>query len=175
MNPQHIMEEAKLNGVKVFTHDVFEDHRGDYVEIYEKPFYNRAGVNIDFIQDDISTSHKNVLRGIHGDYVTWKLVTCLSGSFYSVILDMNKESSTYRQWLSFDLNDETRKQILIPPGFGNSILSLEDGSVYHYKQSTTYKKGRQFTVRWDDPLLKIDWPIENPILSERDSTAEFLT
>ena len=105
-------------GLKIFTPYVFEDHRGSYIELYDRPHYQELGVDVDFVQEDISITDKNVLRGLHGDHVTWKLVTCLRGSLYSVILDMNEDSPTYRQWAAVGLNDKTKLQVLIPPGYG---------------------------------------------------------
>lgn len=163
------VSKTKLEGVLLIKPHVFEDHRGEYVETYNEEQYKEAGIDVDFIQDDISVSSKNVLRGIHGDAVTWKLVSCLYGEFYMVVVNWDKDSPQYRQWESFILSDENRLQVLIPPKFGNGHVVLSDIAIFHYKQSTYYDRARQFTILWNDPKLNIRWPVSNPILSKRDS------
>ena len=149
---------------------IFRDFRGSYVETYNEKLYTGAGIEVKFIQDDISTSHKHVLRGIHGDDVTWKLVSCLYGEFYLVVVNWDKASSQYKQWESFTLSDQNRLQVLIPPNFGNGHVVLSETAIFHYKQNTYYDRSRQFTIMWNDPELDIKWPVEKPILSERDSS-----
>jgi len=147
---------------------VFEDFRGQYVETYNRNEYFAAGIPIDFIQDDISVSRQHVLRGIHGDSKTWKLISCLYGSLYMVVINNDPKSSQYRQWESFTLSDTNRLQVLVPPNFGNGHLVMSQQAIFHYKQSTLYARDAQFTLRWNDPDLKIWWPISNPITSIRD-------
>lgn len=162
--------ETKLQGVLLIKPPtIFEDFRGSYIELYNEEIYKNAGILVDFKQDDISTSKKNVLRGIHGDSTTWKLVSCLYGSFYLVVVDCKKDSKQFMQWESFELSDANREQVLIPPGFGNGHLILSDRAIFHYKQSTFYDRESQFTYLWNDPKLNIRWPTSNPILSLRDS------
>ena len=150
----------------------FKDFRGEYVEIYNQHIYNQAGINQQFIQDDISISKRHVLRGIHGDYKTWKLVSCLHGEFYLVVVNWNKESKQYKKWEAFTLSDKNRKQVLIPSGFGNGHVVLSETAMFHYKQTTLYDRDSQFTLMWNDPALDIKWPIKNPILSSRDEGSD---
>ena len=167
------IEDTKLEGVKKITPPTnFEDFRGNYIEIYNRNLYQRAGVTTDFIQDDISTSRKHVLRGIHGDASTWKLITCLRGAFYLVVVNNDPNSSQYRQWEGHTLSDTNNKQILVPPNFGNGHLVLTEYAIFHYKQSTEYDRAGQFTILWNDPEIDIWWPISNPILSRRDQGTE---
>ncbi|RIL04010.1 MAG: dTDP-4-keto-6-deoxy-D-glucose epimerase, partial [Proteobacteria bacterium] len=126
----------------------------------------------DFIQDDISTSNKHVLRGIHGDQQTWKLAQCLYGSFYLVVINWDSSSKQYKQWEGFTLSDTNRLQVLIPPKFGNGHVVMSEKAIYHYKQSTEYNRAGQFTIVWDDPELKIWWPVKQPIISMRDEGLE---
>jgi len=147
---------------------VFEDFRGHYVETYNRNAYYTAGIPIEFVQDDISVSHRHVLRGIHGDNRTWKLITCLQGSFYFVVVNNDPNSSQYREWVSFTLSESNRLQVLVPPNFGNGHLVMSEQAIFHYKQSTDYDRSSQFTLPWNDPILKIWWPIQNPIVSQRD-------
>ncbi|MDO8424413.1 MAG: dTDP-4-dehydrorhamnose 3,5-epimerase family protein [bacterium] len=162
---------AKTNLDKVLLvtlSDAFEDFRGQYIEIYNEKLYRENGIDIKFIQDDVAISHKNVLRGIHGDLETWKLISCLSGKIYVVIVNCDADSKEFGKWQSFALSDENRQQVLVPPKHGNSYLTLSDTSIYHYKQSTYYNRSGQFTYKWNDPKFNISWPIKDPILSERD-------
>ncbi len=147
---------------------IFEDFRGTYVELYNDKIYHDAGIDVKFIQDDISVSSRHVLRGIHGDTETWKLISCLYGKFYLVVVNWDKDSSQFGQWDSFVLSEANRMQVLIPPKFGNGHLVLSEQAIFHYKQSTNYNRAGQFTLFWNDPQLDIWWPIKNPILSIRD-------
>ena len=163
------VEKADLDGVLIIDPPTnFKDLRGSYVETYNQRLYKKNGIMQDFIQDDISTSKQNVLRGIHGDALTWKLVSCLYGEFYLVVVNNNPNSPQYKKWQSFNLSDANRKQILIPPMFGNGHLVTSKLSIYHYKQTTEYNRENQFTIIWNDPEFNIKWPIKNPILSIRD-------
>lgn len=160
---------TKLDGVLVIEPPtLFEDFRGEYVELYNRELYHKAGINQDFIQDDISVSSRHVLRGIHGDQQTWKLVSCLYGNFYLVVINWDADSSEYGQWEAFTLSEKNRLQVLIPPKFGNGHVVLSDQAIFHYKQTSQYDRAGQFTLMWDDPELNIWWPIKNPILSRRD-------
>jgi len=167
------VKKTKLEGVlEINPPTFFKDHRGEYIETYNKDLYFKSGIMIDFIQDDISVSKKNVLRGLHGDSRTWKLVSCLYGSFYLIVVNNNKDSEQYKMHESFTLDDKERKQILIPPGFANGHLILSDLAIFHYKQNTYYDRSSQFTILWDDPDYNLHWPISNPILSDRDAGNE---
>jgi dTDP-4-dehydrorhamnose 3,5-epimerase len=160
--------ETKLEGVLAIKPSVFEDHRGQFVETYNHKLYEEMGIDADFIQDDISVSTRNVLRGIHGDTVTYKLLSCLHGKLYFVVVNCDTESRDFGKWQSFILSDVSRLQVLVPPKHGNAYLVLSDEAIFHYKQSTYYDRAKQFTYKWDDPQLNIWWPVKNPILSERD-------
>jgi dTDP-4-dehydrorhamnose 3,5-epimerase len=167
--PQLKVESTTLAGVlKIAPPTVHEDFRGWYVETYNRELYQAAGINVDFCQDDISVSHRHVLRGLHGDQKTWKLVSCLSGAFYLVVLNWDPGSPQYRQWEGFTLSEHNRLQILIPPKFGNGHVVLTEQAIFHYKQNTYYDRPGQFTLRWNDPALKIWWPVKQPLLSPRD-------
>ena len=166
--------ESKLKGVKVIKPLVFEDFRGEYIETFNKEDYSKAGIDIEFIQDDISVSSYKVLRGIHGDEETCKLVSCLHGSFYLVVLNNDPKSDQYLMWDSFALSDKNRLQVFIPPKFGNGHLVLSEKAIFHYKQNTYYNPKGQFTYTWDDPKLKMWWPVKQPIISRRDEIGHFV-
>lgn len=162
------VSKTNLDKVLLIKPDVFEDFRGQYVEIYNEELYRKNGIDIKFVQDDISVSSKNVLRGIHGDSETWKLVSCLYGKFYLVVVNCDVDSKNFGQWQSFVLSETNRLQVLVPPKYGNAHLTLSDQAIFHYKQSTYYNPAGQFTYKWNDPRFKIWLPIKNPILSQRD-------
>lgn len=167
------VESTKLDGVKlIIPPTIYEDFRGDYVEIYNHRLYGEAGVSKVFIQDDISTSRKHVLRGIHGDASTWKLISCLHGAFYLVVVNNDPASHQYRKWQGFTLSDSNRMQVLVPPNFGNGHLIMTELAIFHYKQTTEYHRAGQFTIVWDDPAFDIWWPVKRPILSMRDEGKE---
>lgn len=165
---------GKLYGVKIIIPDVFEDYRGTYVETFDTIEYSKILGDMEFVQDDISISRKDVLRGLHGNYITSKLVSVIYGSVYALIADNRPDSPTYKQWESYVLSAENRKQLFVPAGFGNSIVALEDKSVYFYKQNTHFEPKTQFTIKWNDPEWNFWWPIQNPILSQRDTFGKYV-
>lgn len=166
-----IVTKTALDGVLLVTPPArFEDYRGTYVESYNQELYQEAGIVDNFIQDDFSITYKNVLRGIHGDSQTTKLISCVYGVIFINIVNNDPESSQYRKWQSFTLSDKKCQQLYIPPKFGNSFLVMSDFCVYHYKQTTTYDPLGQFTIKWNDPSYGFFWPVTAPILSQRDSS-----
>ena len=169
-----IVEKTELHGVLLIKPEIFEDFRGCYVETYNEKLYKENGIDVDFIQDDISVSTKHVMRGIHGDTETYKLISCHYGKFYLVVANCDKESPDFGQWQSFVLSAENRHQVFVPPFYGNGHLVLSDQAIFHYKQTTYYNPKGQFTYKWDDPVLNVWWPITNPILSRRDQEGKFV-
>ncbi|MEK7375893.1 MAG: dTDP-4-dehydrorhamnose 3,5-epimerase family protein, partial [Candidatus Margulisiibacteriota bacterium] len=129
-------EKTKLDGVILVKHDVFDDHRGEYVELYKEDLFFKNGDKVRFVQDDISISSKNVLRGIHSDSSMWKLVTCLLGRFYLVIVNCDESSPSFGKWQSFNLSERNKHQVLVPPKHGVAHLALTDRVIFHYKQSS---------------------------------------
>jgi dTDP-4-dehydrorhamnose 3,5-epimerase len=168
------VNKTKLDGVLLIKPDVFEDFRGVYVETYNEEMYNKAGITTRFVQDDISVSSKHVLRGIHGDAETFKLVSCMYGKFYLLVVNCDKESPNFGKWESFTLSDANRLQVLIPPKHGNGHVVLSEQAIFHYKQNTYYNPKGQFTYKWDDPQLKLWWPVKNPMISQRDELGRFV-
>ena len=155
-----------INGVIIKQPDVHTDYRGDYWTIWEDTDFDLV-----FNHDKVSTSGYGVLRGIHGDTKSWKLVTCLHGELYFVMVDNRKNSETYKMWNWTILSPHNKKQVLLPPGVGNGFLVLSEHSVFHYKWAYEGKYPDvqdQFTIKWNDSSINIDWPITNPILQPRD-------
>lgn len=168
------VEKTSLDEVLLLTPSMFRDHRGTYVETYNIDDYLINGIDVRFVRDDISTSAKNVLRGIHYDEKTWKLIQCMFGRIFFVVADMRKDSRNYLKWISFILDDVSRQQVLVPPGFGNGHLVLSDSCIFHYKMSEYYDPANERGVKWDDPKLGILWPVNDPVLSEKDSKTNYL-
>ena len=173
-----LSESSVVPGLKLIQPTLFHDFRGEYIETFSKRdycFQDLEGETIEFVEDDISVSTKHCLRGLHGDSKTWKLVQCIEGSFYIVIVDMRKERDTYLNHQAFTLSEKNRQQLLVPAGCVNGHLVMSERAVFSYKQSQYYSgANNQMTVRWDDPKLNLFWPIKTPILSLRDAEADFL-
>ena len=161
---------TELDSVLVITPPtISEDFRGSYIETYNEKIYAEAGIDIKFVQDDISISSQNVLRGIHGDDETWKLISCLYGRIYVVVVNCKEEDSEdFGGWSALVLSDKNNLQVLVPPKHGVAHLVMSKKAIFHYKQSTYYNRKTQFSYRFDDPRFQIWWPVKNPILSERD-------
>ena len=156
-----------FDDVLVFHTDIFRDFRGTYVESFNQAEFERYS-DVKFVQDDFSSSKRNVFRGLHGDYETWKLVSCVQGEIMLFIADMRDDSPTFLKTESFILTPADPKFVLVPPGFANGHLVLSDGAVFHYKQSTYYGT-KQFTVKHNDKRLSLFLPNVKLITSERDS------
>jgi len=154
--------------VKVFVPDAFTDYRGELWTTWKK---DEFPMRLNFNHDKVSTSCKNVIRGIHGDAKSWKLVTCLYGELYFVVVDNREDSVTYLEWDWTVLTQSNKKSILVPPMFGSAFCVLSEHSVFMYKWCYGGKYpdvDNQFTLKWNNPNIGINWPIDNPILSERD-------
>ncbi|WP_118974880.1 dTDP-4-dehydrorhamnose 3,5-epimerase family protein [Taibaiella koreensis] len=175
MNQLDIRSSALFPEVKLITPPVFRDERGEFVETFcinKYDFKDRAGQKLVFKEDDISVSRKNVLRGLHGDKVTWKLIQCVYGEVFFALADLNPASPTYLKTETFILNDTNRLQVLVPPFFVNGYYCLSEQCVFAYKQTETYSgAGNQIAVRWNDPGLAISWPAIQPLMSQRDIAA----
>ena len=155
--------------VKILKPDPWFDYRGEMWTFWEKE-NEVLPIGHEWKISKFTRSRKNVLRGLHGDNETWKHITCVYGAFYQVVVDYREDSPNYLQWDSFVLDDKNMKSVLVPPGFINGHLCLSDECVFHYTQSypNDYVDWQdQLSVKWNDPMLKIDWPIDNPILYGR--------
>jgi len=162
------IESTKIHGVKIIKYDKFIDLRGSIWTTYLE---NKIK-NIKFNHDKFSVSHKDVIRGIHYDNKTFKLVTAVYGAIDQVVVDMRKDSDTYKASMVFNIDDNKRFSILIPPMVGNGFRVKSEVAVYHYKLSYLGKyldADKQYTIKWDDPTIGINWKCEKPILSNRDS------
>lgn len=158
--------------VKIITPDTFSDERGIlFTDFLDEFFQKSFNPNLKFVHSKNALNNAKVLRGIHGDFESYKLVQCLYGSIFQVVVDCRKQSSTYLMHETFELNYNEPKMILLPPGFGNAFLVISKDAVYNYKlayDGTYNDHDKQFTFKWNDKNININWPIKDPILSERD-------
>jgi len=172
INQFKIEKSKKIHGIHIITLSIGKDDRGIiYTSFYDDYFKDFLPNGLHFKHDKFSSSKKNVLRGIHGDVKSWKLVTCVYGEIYQVVVDCREESPTYNHWEAFTINSENPKFILLPPKIGNSFFVNSELAIYHYKlayEGEYLDAKDQFSLRWNDPAIGIKWPIEKPILSERD-------
>lgn len=170
-----IRESSVLQGVYIITPSKFRDLRGEIWTIFTEDNIGKLiPHNIKFKHDKIITSCYNVLRGIHGDVKTYKLVTCVFGEVHQVVVDCRKDSKTYLKWEKFVINRDNQQIILIPPKMGNSYYVSSENAVYYYKlayDGEYLDADEQFTYSWNDENIGIDWPTKKPILSERDILA----
>jgi dTDP-4-dehydrorhamnose reductase/dTDP-4-dehydrorhamnose 3,5-epimerase len=169
---------TKLEGVYIIEPKVFGDHRGWFMESYSKIKFKKNGIDIDFVQDNHSLSaKKGTIRGLHfqiNPIAQTKLVRCTKGRILDVAVDIRKGSPTYKQWISVELSEENKKQLLIPKGFAHGFLTLTDNVEVQYKVDEYYSQEHDRSIRYDDPDIGIDWGIDNPILSEKDLKAPLL-
>ena len=162
---------TNLAGVKVITPDIHSDQRGNFKEVYQKNRYWENGVEYDFVQDNQSNSIRGVLRGLHSQNIRQqgKLVSCSHGSIFDVAADIDPNSKTFGQFFSIVLSEANHKQLWIPPGYAHGFCVLSDVACFSYKCTDYYDPQDEVGVAWDDPTLAINWPIDKPILSEKDS------
>jgi dTDP-4-dehydrorhamnose 3,5-epimerase len=160
--------------VTIYQPDIYTDFRGDLLTLWNR---DKFEPKLDFKHNKISTSRKHVLRGMHGDCKSWKLTSCLHGEMYFVVVDARPESANYLKWDSIILNDKSRKLILTPPRFAIGFLVLSDQALLNYMwayDGAYADVDDQFTLKWDDSNINIYWPIDSPILSQRDTKTKLI-
>lgn len=162
-----------FSDIKIIKGNNFKDKRGILWTTWKKGFFKK----IKFNHDKFSLSKKNTLRGLHCDFKSWKMITSVYGKFLFVVVDMRKNSKNYLKHKKWILDHKKPMLILVPPYFANAHLCLSKVCLFHYKWSYKGKyidANKQKSYRWDDPKIKIKWPIKKPILSNRDKTAKKL-
>ena len=170
-----VEEKIDMEGLKIFNHETFRDNRGYFMELYNELRLNNAiHEEVSFVQDNISNSHKNVVRGLHFQappFAQGKLVKVLKGKILDVVVDIRKESRTYGKHIKIELSEQNHTQIWIPEGFAHGFIALEDNTLLSYKCTNYYSKEHEMALLWNDPDLNIEWDIENPIVSDKDLKA----
>jgi dTDP-4-dehydrorhamnose 3,5-epimerase len=165
--------DTKLSGVKVLEPKVFGDHRGYFMESYNKNIFEELGLNFDFIQDNQSLSAPvGTLRGLHfqlNPKAQTKVVRCVTGAIYDVAVDIRSGSPTYGQWVGVILSEHNKRQLLVPKGFAHGFCTLVPDTTVAYKVDEYYSPEHDGGILWNDPELGIDWPTTNPILSDKDT------
>lgn len=168
----------ELEGVKILEPNYFEDYRGYYSETYSKRTLHELGIDTVFVQDNHSlTLKKGIIRGIHfqnNPKAQTKLVRCSRGRVMDYVVDLRKDSSTFKKWISVELSEENRMQIWIPKGFGHAFVSLVDNCEVQYKVDELYYPEHDRAITWNDPQINIEWPIAEPIISQKDMAAPLL-
>lgn len=162
--------ETKLPGLILIEPKVFHDNRGFFYESFQATKYNELGITKPFVQDNVSCSCRNVLRGLHYQLQRpqGKLVTVIRGAVLDVVVDIRQGSPTFGQWQSFELNDENHWQLYVPEGFAHGFVALSEQVDFHYKCTDYYQPGDEYGIIWNDPNLAIPWNITNPIMSDKD-------
>jgi dTDP-4-dehydrorhamnose 3,5-epimerase len=163
--------ETIIPDVLIIEPDVFGDNRGFFMEIWNKNRYANAGIDVKFVQDNLSSSKKGVLRGLHfqNPNSQGKLVYVLKGEVFDVAIDIRVGSPYFGQWFGITLSDQNRRQLYIPEGFAHGFCVLTDTVLFAYKCTDLYNPHAEAGIRWDDPDIGIEWPITNPILSKKDT------
>lgn len=173
-------EKTGLDGVVAITPPVFVDDRGFFQETYSEAVFRENGIAHPFVQDNHSLSRAvNTLRGIHFQTEPLpqaKLVRCVRGSILDVAVDLRRSSPTFSRWVKVELSAENRRQLYVPVGFGHAFLTVEPDTEVTYKVSAPYSKAHDAAVRWSDPGIGVEWPIEerDAVLSEKDARAPTL-
>ena len=170
------VEETELPGVLILTPRVFGDRRGFFKEIFHGERYKEAGIILDFVQDNFSRSSQGVLRGMHFQKTKpqGKLVQCLKGSIYDVVVDIDSKSKTFGKFVGVELSDENHNQIYVPPGYAHGFCVTSEMADISYKCTDYYCPEDEGGLAWNDPEIGIDWPILNPTLSEKDKVHPML-
>ncbi|MDD3875815.1 MAG: dTDP-4-dehydrorhamnose 3,5-epimerase [Bacteroidales bacterium] len=170
------VEKTNIKGLLIIHPEIFGDDRGFFLESYNKIDFEKNGVNVDFVQDNFSQSSENVLRGLHYQvepYAQGKLVSVINGAVLDVVVDIRKDSETYGKHFKYELSNECRTMLWIPPGLAHGFLTLQNKTLFFYKCTNFYHKESERAILWNDPELAIEWGIQNPIISEKDSKACF--
>lgn len=171
--------QGPIAGLVLIRHKRWEDNRGSFMEQYNQDLFYENGITANFVQDNVSISHKDVLRGLHAQsspHAQGKLVRVLQGKAWDVVVDIRKDSPTYGQYTSLELNADEPLSFWIPPGFLHGFVSLADHTIFTYKVTAPYAPQCEFGVRYDDPKIAIQWPqeAEQFIISDKDLNLPFL-
>ena len=165
---------TELEGLLIIKPEVFEDERGYFFESYNREKFLKAGIDVNFLQDNESKSRKGVIRGMHlqaPPFEQGKLVRVMRGSVLDVAVDIRKNSPTFGKWSSIILSGQNKWMYWIPPGFAHGFATLEDETIFFYKCTNVFSKESERYFIWNDPDINIDWGIKDPVVSDRDRNA----
>lgn len=163
-----------LSGLKLIKPRVFRDERGFFFESYREELYAVQGIPT-FVQDNVSLSCKNTIRGLHFQSHPGqaKLISCVQGTIWDIVLDIRPESPTFMKWNAVELDDQMHQQLYVPLGFAHGFCVLSPTARVHYKVSAPYNPRTEMSIRWNDASLNIPWPTTTPILAPRDQTSPY--
>jgi dTDP-4-dehydrorhamnose 3,5-epimerase len=165
------LKETGIEGLIEIIPAILKDDRGWFYEFYNEKTFNKAGINAKFVQENTSFSKKGVIRGLHlqnPPYAQGKLVTVLHGKALDVVIDLRRDSKTFKSVYYCTLSSETRNMLMVPEGFAHGFAALED-TLFTYKCTNFYNKAAEAGILWSDPQLNIKWPFADPIISEKDN------
>lgn len=167
--------DLRLSGLKWIIPRLFQDERGFFFESYRESHFAEYGIQTTFVQDNDSLSRQGTIRGLHFQSHPGqaKLVRCLQGKIWDVAVDLRPLSPTFMQWEAVELDDEKHQALFIPVGFAHGFCVLSPQARVHYKVSAPYDPKVERSIRWNDPEINVQWPIQNPLLSPRDQTSPF--
>jgi len=168
------VKKVTIPGLLIIQPDVFYDSRGYFFESYNKSKFNKIGLDVAFVQDNQSFSSKGILRGLHFQnppFAQGKLLSVARGAVLDVAVDIRKDSEFYGKYFSVILSEENKTMFWIPPGFAHGFLALENNTLFTYKCTYEYNKESEAAIRWNDPDVKINWNVTNPVISEKDANA----
>lgn len=162
-----------LAGLLIIEPKVFGDTRGFFLETWNQRRYREAGLVADFVQDNVSFSRRGILRGLHFQKPNpqGKLLQVLQGEIFDVAVDIRRGSATFGRWHGLVLSGENKRQFYVPPGFAHGFGVLSETALVHYKCTEFYSPKDELAIRWDDPQVRIEWPVKDPLLSDRDAKA----
>ena len=164
-------KKLEIPDVILISKNSFSDHRGFFYENYKESVFYENGIKTKFVQDNFSFSKKNVLRGLH--YQTKpkeqaKLLSVVHGEIFDVAVDVRPNSSTFGKWVGETLSENNKKSLFIPEGFAHGFCVLSDSATIMYKVSNEYSPENECGIIWNDPNVSVNWPIENPIITDKD-------
>lgn len=169
-------KETKIKNAYLIQSEPFQDHRGIFVRTFCSREFKKHGLQDNMVQSNLSISYKkNILRGMHyqiENAAEDKLVKCLKGSLLDVVIDIRKKSETFGKYIMVKLTDSNNLMLYIPKGCAHGFLTLENNCYVFYQVSNFYSPEKERGIRWNDPFFNIKWPIENPIISEKDASYE---
>jgi dTDP-4-dehydrorhamnose 3,5-epimerase len=168
-------KKCNLEGILIIEPTVFEDDRGFFLETFHSERYKALGIKEDFVQDNHSRSKKNVIRGLHftKNNPQSQILTVIRGKIFDVVVDIRNKSPTFGKWFGIELSDTGARQIYMPHGFAHGFCVLSETADLHYKVSAKYNAGDDAGLRWNDPVIRINWPIDNAIVSTKDQQLPF--
>lgn len=162
---------TEFPGLILIKPQIFGDARGYFYESWNKERYESVGITENFVQDNVSFSSKGVLRGLHYQkpYTQGKLVSVLIGEVWDVVVDLRRSSPTFGKWRGFTLTGERKEQLYVPMGFAHGFCVISETALFQYKCTDKYSPESEHGIMWNDPTLGIPWPVDNPIISEKDT------